>query len=332
MDDNTLIDVEDLRIRLPSHAGSIDAVRGIDFSLQRGQRLGLVGESGSGKTLTALALMGLLPDRAEVSGHIGIQGAEMNGRSEADWCRIRGDRIAMVFQEPMTSLNPVHTIGHQVAEPLRLHRGLSAPAARREATDLLERVGIPDAARRFDAWPHQFSGGQRQRITIAMALACGPDLLIADEPTSALDVTIAGQILDLIADLVRERDMGLLLISHDLGVIARNVDRVMVMYGGTIVESGPVHDVFTRRAHPYTLGLTASRPQWGGDPAHTPGSRRGRLPSIAGHAPDLNLLPPGCPFADRCPVALPGCAMEPPPRIWVDAGHQARCVCVEPRT
>ena len=234
-----LLEVDHLHVRLQTHRGPAYAVRDVGFSLEPGATLGLVGESGCGKSMTVMALMGLLPENAEISGSIRFEGQELIGKSDSDMCRIRGDRIGMIFQEPMTALNPVHSIGRQVAEPLRLHRGLSAAQARKEALALLDRVGIPDAARRIDAFPHQFSGGQRQRITIAMALACGPDLLIADEPTTALDVTIQRQILDLISELVAERGMALILISHDLGVIAQNVARMMVMYGGSVVESGP---------------------------------------------------------------------------------------------
>ena len=303
-------------------------MRGVSFTLQRGETLGLVGESGCGKSLTAMALMGLHPDGASATGSLRFQGEEMMGQSETRWCALRGDRIGMVFQEPMSALNPVHTIGRQVAEPLRLHRNLSAAAARREAVALLDRVGIADAGRRFDAWPHQFSGGQRQRITIAMALACGPDLLIADEPTTALDVTIAGQILQLIRDLVRERNMGLILISHDLGVIAQNVSRMMVMYGGMVVESGPTREVFARRAHPYTQGLFGSRPQLGPQ-ARTANGARARLAAIPGNVPELRNMPAGCPFADRCAVALPACKVELPRPVNLGQDHAARCVLLE---
>ena len=327
-DDSLLLEATDLRLRLRTHAGAVDAVRGVSFRLRRGETLGLVGESGCGKSLTAMTLMGLQPEGATVSGSLRFHGEELIGQSEARWCALRGDRIAMVFQEPMAALNPVHTIGHQVAEPLRLHRGLSAAAARKEAVALLDRVGIADASRRFDAWPHQFSGGQRQRITIAMALACGPDLLIADEPTTALDVTIAGQILQLIRDLVRERSMGLILISHDLGVIAQNVSRMMVMYGGMVVESGPTREVFTRRAHPYTQGLFGSRPQLG-MAAHQGGGRRARLAAIPGNVPELRHMPAGCPFAGRCPVAQPTCGDQKPADVRVAPDHHARCVRLE---
>jgi peptide/nickel transport system ATP-binding protein len=314
-----LLAVSDLRVTLRTARGPADAVRGVDFELGRGEALGLIGESGSGKSVTALALTGLLPEHAVVRGSVRFAGRELVGLPDASLRRLRGDRIGMVFQEPMTSLNPLHTIGRQVAEPLRLHRGLDAAAARREAIALLDRVGIAEAARRVDAYPHQLSGGQRQRVTIAMALACSPDLLIADEPTTALDVTIQRQILDLIGDLVEERGMALLLISHDLGVIAENVDRMLVMYGGTVVERGPAAEVFRLRAHPYTQGLFAARPRLGGP-------RGARLETIPGTVPDLADLPPGCAFAERCARAIDPCRVAPPAEVEVGAGHRARCL------
>jgi peptide/nickel transport system ATP-binding protein len=273
-----LLEVNDLRIGLQTQRGPAEAVRGISFSLERGETLGIVGESGCGKSITVMSLMGLLPSTAKVSGSIRLDGQELVGLPEKAMCQIRGNRIGMIFQEPMTALNPVHTIARQVGEPLRLHRGLSKAEARQEALGLLERVGIPDAASRLDAYPHQFSGGQRQRIGIAMALACGPDLLIADEPTTALDVTIQKQVLDLIQSLVAEMGMALILISHDLGVIANSVQRMLVMYGGSMVESGPTKAVFAERAHPYTRGLFAARPVLGAP-------RTGRLATIRGSVP-----------------------------------------------
>jgi len=314
-----LLQVQDLSVELQTHRGPAYAVRNVSFALERGESLGLIGESGCGKSMTAMALMGLLPENARVTGSIVFDGQELVGKPEREMCALRGDRIGMIFQEPMTALNPVHTVGDQVGEPLRLHRGLSASAARREAIALLDRVGIPDAARRIDAHPHQFSGGQRQRITIAMALACGPDLLIADEPTTALDVTIQRQILDLIRELVAERGMALMLISHDLGVIAQNVGRMLVMYGGTVVESGPTASVFANRMHPYTLGLFAARP----------GLRTAkgqRLATIPGTVPELVDLPKGCPFAGRCRFTIPECNAQVPPPYELDAGHFARCI------
>jgi peptide/nickel transport system ATP-binding protein len=314
-----LLEVRDLSVQLQTQRGPALAVRNVGFTLERGETLGIVGESGCGKTLTVMALMGLLPEGARVTGSIAFEGKELVGLPERDLQALRGDRMAMVFQEPMTALNPVHTIGDQVAEPLRLHRGVSRSEARKQAIALLDRVGIPDAARRVDAYPHQFSGGQRQRITIAMALACGPDLLVADEPTTALDVTIQRQILDLVRELVAERGMALVLISHDLGVIAQSVRRMLVMYGGSVVESGPTASVFAHPTHPYTLGLFAARPG-----LRTPKGQR--LATIPGTVPELVDLPAGCPFAGRCGFTIPACHATVPPAYEVDAGHVARCI------
>lgn len=343
-----LLQVRQLEIALPTRRGLVRAVRGLDLTLNAGQTLGLIGESGCGKSLTALALMGLLPAGAQVGGSIRLAGQELLGLPDAHWCRLRGNRLAMVFQEPMTALNPLHRIGHQVAEPLRLHQGLSARQARQEVVALLERVGITQAASRLDAYPHQFSGGQRQRITLAMALACGPSLLIADEPTTALDVTLQRQILDLIAELVAERGMALLLISHDLSVIAHATTQTVVMYGGMAMESGTTEAVLgavapaqggvaqgtARRgsrphSHPYTQGLLAARPRLGGAGQHGQ-----RLATIAGNVPALADLPPGCPFAGRCPHTLAQCHQQPPPAVPLDESggvvppsmpHLARC-------
>jgi peptide/nickel transport system ATP-binding protein len=314
-----LLEVKDLSVQLQTHRGPAYAVRNVSFALERGDALGLVGESGCGKSMTVMALMGLLPENAKVTGSILFDGQELVGKPEREMCALRGDRMGMIFQEPMTALNPVHTIGRQVAEPLRLHRGMNQSEAKKEAIALLDRVGIPDAARRIDAYPHQFSGGQRQRITIAMALACGPDLLIADEPTTALDVTIQRQILDLIRELVAERGMALMLISHDLGVIANNVSRMLVMYGGSVVEDGSTHSVFANRAHPYTLGLFSARPG-----LHS--ARGRRLTTIPGTVPELVDLPRGCPFAGRCSFTIPECHVTVPPPYEVAPGHHARCI------
>ena len=314
-----MLEIKNLTVRLQTQRGPADAIRNVSFSMQRGETVGLVGESGCGKSITAMALMGLLPESAVVTGSIRFDGQELVGQPDAVMRRIRGNRIGMVFQEPMTALNPVHTIGDQVAEPLRLHRGLSREEARTQTIGLLERVGIANAARRIDAYPHQFSGGQRQRITIAMALACGPELLIADEPTTALDVTIQGQILDLIHDLVTERAMGLLLISHDLGVIAQNVSRMMVMYGGSVIESGPTARVFGHMAHPYPRGLFGARPRLG--------ARAGqRLVTIDGTVPELVDLPAGCAFSDRCAWSQPPCVTTRPPATDLGFGHAASCL------
>ncbi|MEO7129515.1 MAG: ABC transporter ATP-binding protein [Rhodoferax sp.] len=317
-----LLEVNNLRVELQTQRGPAEAVRGISFALERGETMGIVGESGCGKSITVLSLMGLLPPSAKVTGSIRFDGTELVGLGESAMCRIRGNRIGMIFQEPMTALNPVHTIGAQVGEPLRLHRGLTRAATRKQVLALLERVGIPDAATRLDAYPHQFSGGQRQRIGIAMALACGPDLLIADEPTTALDVTIQKQILDLIQGLVAERGMALILISHDLGVIAQNASKMLVMYGGSVVESGPTAAVFAKRAHPYTRGLFAARPALGAP-------RGTRLATIQGSVPELVDLPPGCPFAGRCRYTADECYITRPPPTVVAPGHEVRCIRLE---
>lgn len=316
-----LLEVAHLGVTLATHRGPATAVRDVSFTLQRGETLGLIGESGSGKSITALSLMGLLPDVARASGSVRLDGQELLAMSDSQMCQLRGRRMAMVFQEPMTALNPVHTVGRQVAEPLRLHQKLSAAQAREAAIALLDRVGIPQPAQRFDAWPHQFSGGQRQRITIAMALACNPDLLIADEPTTALDVTVQQQILDLIADLVDERGMSLILISHDLGVISQNVDRMLVMYGGSVVESGATEQVFGNMAHPYTRGLLAARPRMA-----APGQAKQRLQTIHGTVPELVDLPKGCPFAGRCEFTADTCWSVRPDEHELEPGHIVRCL------
>ncbi|MBI5258748.1 MAG: ABC transporter ATP-binding protein [Burkholderiales bacterium] len=314
-----LLAVQDLHVTLNTPRGPAEALRGVSLSISRGQTLGLIGESGCGKSITALALMGLLPDNAQVAGSLRLEGRELLGLPEDDWCALRGNRLAMVFQEPMTALNPLHSIGRQIGESLRLHKGLDSAAARAEALRLLERVQLPQAARRLDAYPHQMSGGQRQRVVLAIALACGPDLLIADEPTTALDVTLQREVLDLIAQLVAEDGMALLLISHDLGVMAENVQRMLVMYGGTVVESGPTDAVFARLAHPYTRGLFAARPRLGL-------ARGTRLATIAGRVPELIDLPAGCPFSDRCDRVVPDCRRALPPAVRVGAEHSARCI------
>ncbi len=330
-----LLEVKDLRVTLNTPRGPAQALRGIDFTLQRGGTLGLIGESGCGKSMTALALMGLLPDGAVCQGSIRLDGRELIGLPEAQWCRLRGNRLAMVFQEPMTALNPLHPIARQIGESLRLHRGLNAAAARAEALRLLQRVQLPQAARRLDAYPHQLSGGQRQRVVIAIALACAPDVLIADEPTTALDVTLQREVLALIGQLVAEDGMALLLISHDLGVMAENVQRTHVMYGGNVVESGPTAALFARLAHPYTRGLFAARPSLGlqpseraaGEPALSATARRGRrLHTIAGRVPELIDLPPGCAFAERCERATAACRAAMPAATQVAPGHEARCL------
>ena len=323
-----MLDVTDLHVTLLTARGPAEALRGVDLQLERGATLGLIGESGCGKSITAMAVMGLLPAGAVVAGSIKLNGQELVGLADAEMCRLRGNRIGMVFQEPMTALNPLHTVGDQIAEPLRLHKGLTRGAARAEALRLLERVRLPQAAQRLDAYPHQLSGGQRQRVTIAMALACGPDLLIADEPTTALDVRVQGEILDLIRELVDASGMALLMISHDLGVMARTVARLLVMYGGTVVESGPTDEVFAHLAHPYTRGLFAARPRMG---AARVDGQKPRLATIPGRVPELVDMPAGCPFADRCAWVVDACRVAPPVPVVVGPAHAARCIRVGER-
>ncbi len=317
-----LLEVDGLDVVLATARGEARAVREVSFALDRGETLGIVGESGCGKTMTALALMGLLPDSARARGAIRLDGENLLERSEARWCAIRGDRVAMVFQEPMSSLNPLHPVGRQVAESIVVHRRVAAREARREAVRLLELVGIEDAERRARHHPHRFSGGQRQRVMIAMALANQPDLLIADEPTTALDVTIQKQILELIERLSRELGMALVLISHDLAVVAHAVRRILVMYGGAVVESAPTRELFARLAHPYTQGLLAGIPRLEDD-----GRWAGRrLRAIPGAVPELADLPDGCTFADRCALAEAACRHEAPVPERVGDGHTAACV------
>jgi peptide/nickel transport system ATP-binding protein len=314
-----LLDVADLTVTLPTAQGRLAALRGVSLALDRGATLGLVGESGCGKSLTALALMGLLPDGAQVSGSIRFDGRELASLDDAAMSALRGDRIGMVFQEPMTALNPVHRIGRQIAESLRLHKGLSTAAARADALRLLERVQLPRARERLDAYPHELSGGQRQRVVIAIALACGPDLLIADEPTTALDATIQREVLDLLDELRRDSGMALLLISHNLDVMAARVERLAVMYGGQIIESGPTREVFEQRAHPYTRGLFAARPKLGL-------ARGTRLATIRGRVPALHDMPAGCAFAERCDVVVDACRAAPPEAQIVSGTHSVRCI------
>ena len=315
-----LLSVRDLRVALQTSHGYVEALRGVNFEMLRGETLGLIGESGCGKSLTALAVMGLLPERAKVSGAIALNGTDLTQLNEADLCKMRGARMAMIFQEPMTALNPLHPIWKQIAEPLQLHQGMDVSAAKARALELLERVQLPRARERLDAYPHQLSGGQRQRVMISIALACQPDILIADEPTTALDVTVQKEVLSLIRQLVAEDGMGLLLISHDLGLMRDQVERVMVMYGGSVVESGRTEDLFEQRAHPYTQGLFAARPQLG--------LKRGtRLQTIPGNVPEIFNWPKGCAFADRCPYVQNSCRESLPQLERVPTAHEhwVRC-------
>jgi peptide/nickel transport system ATP-binding protein len=318
-----LLQVQDLQVELNAANGPVRALQGVSFRLNAGQSLGLIGESGCGKSLTALAIMGLLPDGVRVQGSIRLGDVELLGQSDQALSRLRGNRMAMIFQEPMTALNPLHTVGQQIAEPLRLHRGLDAKSARKRAIELLEKVEIPRAAERVGAYPHELSGGQRQRVMIAMALACNPRLLIADEPTTALDASTQLDVLALMTHLVREAGMSLLLISHDLGLMHDHVDRVAVMYAGSIVEEAATSDLFAVRHHPYTQGLFAARPRLG-----LP--RGTRLVTIAGHVPDLRSLPTGCSFHPRCHRAIAGCEDSKPvlqPVSQTGAAHGRAVSC-----
>ncbi len=294
------------------------ALRGIDLDVAPGESVGLVGESGCGKSVTWLAALGLLPGRARVTGSVKLDGQELLHARPDVLDRVRGGRIAMIFQDPASSLNPVHRIGKQITEALRLHRGMDGPQARAEAKRLLDQVGIPDAARRLDAWPHELSGGQNQRVMIAIALAGRPELLVADEPTTALDVTIQAQILTLLQDLRKETGMALVLISHDLGVVADSCDRVCVMYAGRIVEQAPSARLFEAPAHPYTRGLLGALP-----PLHGP---RRKLSAIPGGVPEPWAMPPGCAFAPRCSMHVSACDAAVPEPVGLARGHRAACI------
>jgi peptide/nickel transport system ATP-binding protein len=320
----TLLSVENLSVTLKTVRGPALAVRNLSFELQKGETLGIVGESGCGKSLTALAIMGLLPENGWADGRVSLGGENLLDYSEDQMCQVRGDRIGMVFQEPMTSLNPLHTVGKQIAEAMVLHRGMNRGEARAEVIRLLDLVGIPEPAKRVGSYPHQLSGGQRQRVMIAMALSCGPELLIADEPTTALDVTIQKQILDLIKNLIEDLGMAMILISHNLGVISQNVKDVIVMYGGTRVESGPTNDVFSDLSHPYSQGLFSAVPQID----DTKASRR-RLTTIPGTVPELADLPAGCTFQGRCTYVTDDCRPTPPPVVQVADGHSVACLHIE---
>jgi peptide/nickel transport system ATP-binding protein len=329
--DAPILSISGLRAVFRIAGRDIAAVQDVDLVIGSGETVALVGESGSGKSVTSLSIIGLLPKKI---GHI-AEGSialrrrdgtvtELIGLNPESLRKVRGNDIGMVFQEPMTSLNPVYTIGEQIAEPIRIHRGKSHRDAAADAVRLLAQVGIPDPDRRARQYPHELSGGMRQRATIAMALSCDPTLLIADEPTTALDVTIQAQILDLLAELQAQRGMGILFVTHNLGVVAEIADRVAVMYAGRIVESGPVSEVFTRPRHPYTAGLMRSVPRLGQatalKAAGTP------LPTIAGNVPSLALLPKGCSFAPRCAMAVDACRTAVPPLFAATSTQQSRCL------
>ncbi|PWS36107.1 ABC transporter ATP-binding protein [Falsiroseomonas bella] len=294
------------------------ALRGIDLDVAPGEAVGLVGESGCGKSVTWLAALGLLPARAAIAGQVRLGETELLGAPATTLEKVRGGRVAMIFQDPASSLNPVHRIGRQITEALALHRGITGGAARSEARRLLDQVGIPDAGRRLDAYPHELSGGQNQRVMIAIALAGRPELLVADEPTTALDVTIQAQILALLQQLRRETGMALVLISHDLGVVAETCERVCVMYAGRIVEEAPTARLFAAPAHPYTRGLLGALPPMDGP--------RRRLSAIPGGVPEPWAMPPGCAFAPRCPHRIGPCDGAVPSDAMLATGHRAACI------
>jgi peptide/nickel transport system ATP-binding protein len=313
-----LVAIENLKVVFHGERGRIThAVGTVDLDLKRGATLGIVGESGCGKSVTALAIMGLLSKTADVSGAVRFDGVDLLGLPHAEICDLRGNRLAMIFQEPMTSLNPSYTIGEQIIEALVRHRGLSRRRARARTIELLHRVHIPSPEKRVDDYPHKLSGGMRQRAMIAMALACEPKLLIADEPTTALDVTIQAQILDLLRELKTTSRAAIILITHDLGIVAEICDEVAVMYAGEVVERAPVEALFERPEHPYTVGLLGSLPRLD-RPAE-------ELAAIEGMVPDMSALPSGCRFAPRCPFADERCRRERPPVVLLENNHWSRC-------
>ncbi len=315
-----LLEVMNLQTQFFTQDGVVHAVNGISYNLQEGECLGIVGESGCGKSVSVLSIMRLIPDPPGkiVGGEVRFHGRNLSKLSEEEMRYIRGAEMAMVFQEPMTSLNPVLTIGFQIMEALKLHQGMNNKEARERSAELLAMVGIPQAADSLDDYPHQFSGGMRQRVMIAMALSCNPALLIADEPTTALDVTIQAQIVDLVKRLQEKLGMAVMWITHDLGVIARLAERVIVMYAGYIVEEARVKALYVRPRHPYSIGLLGSLPR-------LDAGAGAKLTSVRGQPPDLVFLPPGCPFAPRCDYATERCEREVPPLEMVGVGHKVAC-------
>lgn len=329
----TLLRMAGMSVQLSAGTSQVDIVCDVDLELNRGERLGIVGESGSGKSMTALAVMGLLPQRMRVRGELLFDGQNLAGLPEAEYCSYRGRRIAMIFQEPMTALNPVKSIGAQIAEGRRLHLGETKADAEKKARALLDRVGLPAPRFNLDLYPHQLSGGQRQRVMIAMAIACEPDLLIADEPTTALDVTVQAQILDLLDDLIEDTGTALMLITHDLGVVSEMTDRIAVMYAGRIIETGRTDDVFARMAHPYARGLFAASPHGAALASRQSGEGRPRLNAIPGIVPDPFGRPPYCSFAERCSFAQPDCRRAIPTLDLIDTDRNVehRAACFHPR-
>jgi peptide/nickel transport system ATP-binding protein len=314
-----VLDVENLTVEFPTDDGIVKAVRGVSYQLRRGDVLGIVGESGSGKSVTSLAVIGLLPRTARISGSVRLHGEELLGRTEDEYATLRGNKISMIFQDPLTSLNPVYTIGHQIAEAVLAHNDVSKKAARERAIELLNLVGIPFPQQRVDNYPHEMSGGMRQRVVIAIAMANNPDVIIADEPTTALDVTVQAQVLEALEAARAETGAAMVLITHDLGVIAGHADRICVMYAGKLVEKGSIDEVFYRPRMPYTLGLLGSLPR-------LDESGRERLTPIVGSPPSLVNLPPGCPFTPRCPLAQDVCEQKEPDLYVTDnPSHVAAC-------
>ncbi len=315
-----LLEVKNLETKFYTQDGVVEAVNGISYTLDEGECLGIVGESGCGKSVSVLSVMRLIPDPPGkiTGGEVLFKGRNLLDLKQEEMRRVRGSEIAMIFQEPMTSLNPVLTVGFQIVEALKLHQGMDTERARERTAKLLEMVGIPKAEERLDDYPHQFSGGMRQRVMIAMGLSCNPSLLIADEPTTALDVTIQAQIVELVQELREKLGMAVIWITHDLGVIARLAERVIVMYAGHIVEEAPVKDVYGKPRHPYTLGLLGSLPRLD----EAPGTK---LFAIEGQPPDQTELPPGCPFIERCIYAVERCKHEMPPLEEVEREHKVAC-------
>jgi peptide/nickel transport system ATP-binding protein len=315
---DAVLDVVDLQVEFRTDEGHVQAVRGVSYQLRRGEVLGIVGESGSGKSVTSLAVMGLLPGSARVAGSVRFSGTELLGAPDSQLRRVRGQGISMIFQDPMTSLNPVYTVGYQIAEAIRAHHHLTRNAAREKAVELLGRVSIPDPTQRVDNYPHELSGGMRQRVVIAIAMANHPEVIIADEPTTALDVTVQAQVLETLRTAKLQTGAAMVLITHDLGVIAGQADRVLVMYAGRIVEAGTVEEIFYAPRMPYTLGLLGSQPRLD--------LRRQRLYPISGAPPSAINMAPGCSFAPRCPLAAPVCQIEEPPlAVTSTSGHLSAC-------
>ena len=317
----TLLNIQNLTVSINTAQGPIDIIKEIDLAMAAGEKLGIVGESGCGKSITALAIMSLLPEKSIVHGSINLNGEDLLTLSPSEMCKVRGNKIGMIFQEPMTALNPVKTIGNQIAESLFLHLKLAKKETRDRVCQLMENVGLPSSRFPLGLYPHQLSGGQRQRVMIAMAIACEPDLLIADEPTTALDVTVQEQILDLILELADQSGMGLIMISHDLGVIAQTTEKIMVMYTGNMFESGPTTEVFKHMAHPYTQGLFSAIPKTGVSTRND----RTRLYTIPGQVPEIHMRSKGCSFAERCNRVLAECRSQKPPIVDMGNHHQAWC-------